>query len=430
MRLALPALGALAADPLVTLVDTAYVGRLGAEPLASLGVAAAVFGLAFAIANFLPYGATPLIAAAAGSGDRASAGRLGRGALALAIGAGVFATAALALTAPAVARLLGASPEVIDGTVVYVRIRSASLPAVLLVLASHGIYRGHQDTRTPLIVSIGVSALNLILDPILIFGFDLGLAGAAWATAAAQWAGALTFVALMGQRHRRQLELSSGRGLSLRPLFSAGAALVVRTGSLIVTFSVATAVAARIGTVAVAAHHVAFQLFVFLALVVDALAIAAQARVGVYLGGGDPQAARAISDRLLGMGLIFGLGLGVALGIGAPWVPGLFSNDAAVVAAAGTIYAFVVLSQPLNAVLFVWDGIAIGARAFAYTAWSMIAAGAVGTGVLLLVLPLDLGLVGVWAGLVVFMLARSTALAWWYVTGPLGRGRGHASRAA
>ena len=423
-RLALPALGTLAADPLVTLVDTAYVGRLGAKSLASLGIAAAIFGIAFAIANCLPYGVTPLTAAAAGSGDEVRAGRVARGAIFIAVVAGLIVMVILLLTAAPTARLLGASADLIDGTVTYIRIRSTALPAVLLVLAAHGIYRGHQDTRTPLVVSVGVSVLNLILDPIMIFGANLGLAGAAWATVVAQWAGALTFVVLMARRDRQHLKLTIGRGFSLRPLFSAGAALFVRVSSLIVTFSVATAVAARLGTAAVAGHHVAYQLWLFLSLVVDALAIAAQARIGAYLGAGEGERAKEISDRLLGMGLIFGTGLGIALGIAAPWVPRWFSSDPEVVAAAGAVYVFVAVSQPLNAVLFVWDGIAIGAQAFAYLAWSSLVAGVLGVSVLLLVLPLGLGLTGVWWALLIFMLVRSSALAWWYVAGPLGRGGG------
>jgi MATE family multidrug resistance protein len=429
LRLAVPALGALAADPLVSLVDTAFVGRLGAVPLASLGVAAAVFGIAFAVANFLPYGATPLIAAAAGTGDAAAAGRLGRGVLQLGLGAGLLALLLVQLGAEPVARLMGASPEVLGGTVGYLRIRALALPAVLVVLAAHGVYRGHQDTRTPLAVSLGVSVANLVLDPIFIFGLDLDLAGAAWATLIAQWLGAVAFVVLMAGPHRRRLGLDAGRGGALRPLLRAGAALVIRTGSLVATFSVATAIAARIGTVAVAAHQVAFQLWIFLALVLDALAIAGQARVGSYLGVGDAITARALSNRLLGMGVIFGGALSAVLVVGASWIPGWFSSDAEVVAAVGSIYAFVALSQPLNAVLFVWDGIAIGGRAFGFLAVSMVIAGTLSSAALLLVLPLGLGLTGVWWGLLLFIVGRTAALAFWYSTGPLGRRRARVSPA-
>ena len=430
LRLALPALAALAADPVVSLVDTAFVGRLGAAPLASLAVAVAVFGIAFAVANFLPYGATPLIAAATGSGDHAAAGRLGRGVLVVGVVAGAMGMLALELAAVPVSRAMGASAELIDGTVTYLRIRATSLPALLTVLAAHGVFRGHQDTRTPAVVSVGISLLNLVLDPILMFGFDLGIAGAAWATAAAQWTGAVVFVVLMAGPLRVRLGLDAGRGLELRPVFVAGAALVTRTLALVGSLTVATAVAARVGTVAVAAHQVAFQIWLFLALVVDALAVAAQARVGAYLGGADVSSARGLGDRLLGMGATVGLGLAVVLSLGAPFVPGWFSDDAAVVAAVGGIYPFVALTQPLNAVVFVWDGIAIGAGAFGYLARSMLLAGVACGGALALVLPLRLGLRGVWLAILVLMVARGATLAWWYLHGPLARDRGHVSPAA
>ncbi len=430
VEIALPALGALAADPIVSLVDTAFVGRLGVEPLASLGVAVAVFGIAFALANFLPYGATPLIAAAAGAGERDRAGRLGRGAFVLGIGFGLAAAAVLEVGASPLARLMGAAPDIVGGTTSYVRIRALSLPAVLVVLAAHGIFRGHQDTRTPFAVSIGISLVNLVLDPILIFGFDLGLAGAAWATAAAQWGGAAAFILLIAGRDRTRLALDAGVGVSFRPLYDAGVALIVRTAALVGSFSAATAVAARVGTVAVAAHQVAFQVWFFLALVVDALAIAGQARVGVHIGSGDLERARSVADRLLGMGLLLGAGIAVMLAATAGMLPGWFTGDREVIASIGTIYPFVVLTQPLNAIVFVWDGVGIGAGAFRYLAASMVVAATVCVAGLAFVLPLDLGLVGVWWSVVGLMVVRWLALAWWYATGPLGRRRGPGSPAA
>ncbi|MFQ5554636.1 MAG: MATE family efflux transporter [Acidimicrobiia bacterium] len=429
-RIALPALGALAADPLVSLIDTAFVGRLGVDALASLGVAVAVFGIAFALASFLPYGATPLIAAATGSGETARQGRLGRGTLVLAVGSGLVAFAALELAVHPVGRLMGASGVVLGGSVTYLRIRAASLPAVFIILGSHGIFRGHQDTRTPLVVSIAVSLMNLVLDPILIFGFGLDLAGAAWATVAAQWAGALVFVYLLLGPFKKRLGIDAGHGLELRRLFRAGSALILRTVSLLAALSVATAIAARIGTVAVAAHQVTFQIWLFLALVVDALAVAAQARVGAYVGSGDVEAARRVGDRLVFLGIMTGVGLALVLGAGAGVIPGWFSDDARVVAAVGSVYPFVVLSQPLNAVVFVWDGVGIGAAGFRYLASSMVAAGLVSVAALGSVLPLDLGLSGVWWALVALMVVRAVALAWWYRAGPLGLHRGRASRAA
>lgn len=430
LTLALPALGALAADPLVSLVDTAFIGRLGTEPLASLGVAVAVFGIAFALANFLPYGATPLIADASARGDTESAGRLGRGTLAVAVGTGLVAMVVLEVAAPGVARVMGASSELLDGTVGYLRIRALALPAVLVILGANGIFRGHQDTRSPLLVSLGITMVNLVLDPILIFTFDMGLQGAAWASVVAQWMGGLAFLGLLIGSRSPRLAMRAGSGLAYRELFSAGSALIVRTGALIGSFSLATAVAARIGTVAVAAHQIAFQIWLFLALVIDALAIAAQARVGAYLGSGAEGEAREVSNRLLAMGVMLGTGLLVVLGAGASVVPGWFSADAAVIAAVGTVYPFVVLTQPLNAIVFVWDGIGIGAASFRFLAVGMVGAAVISAVGLALVIPLDLGLVGVWSAVLILMLARALTLAWWYERGPLARRRGPASQAA
>lgn len=430
LALAIPALGALAADPLVSLVDTAFVGRLGTVPLASLGVAVAVFGIAFALANFLPYGATPLVAAAVGAGDDREAGRLGRGAFVVALMTGALALVVLEVAAEPLARLLGAAPTVLGGTLTYLRIRALSLPAVFLVLVGHGVFRGHQDTRTPLLASLLISGINLILDPILIYGFDLDLAGAAWATVIAQWSGAVVFIALAFGPHRTRLKLDAGRDVRLRSLFNAGGSLIIRTAVLVGVFSAATAVAARIGTRSLAAHHVAFQVWLFLALVVDSLAIAAHARVGAYIGAGDVRTAREVSNRLLGMGLLLGIGLTVVLGAGAGVLPGWFTDDAAVVTAVGSIYPFVVLTQPLNALVFVWDGVGIGAGAFPYLARSTVVAGAISIGALAAVATFDLGLTAVWWSLSLFMVSRWAALGWWYEIGPLARRRGPASRAA
>jgi MATE family multidrug resistance protein len=189
--------------------------------------------------------------------------------------------------------------------------------------------------------------------------------------------------------------------------------------------TLATAVAARLSTTAVAAHQVMIQLWIFLALVVDALAIAAQAMVGRVIVE-DRVVARAISDRLLALGLLSGIALGIAMAALAGRLPSLFTDDAAVIAATSAVYWFVVIMQPINGVVFVWDGIAIGATAFNYLAWSMLGTALVAGAALLLVIPMGWGLSAVWWGLVVLMAARAATLWWWYVRGPLGAGRDRA----
>lgn len=417
-RLAVPAVGALAIDPLVSLVDTAYIGRLGAEALASLAVATAVFTLAFAMFNFLAYGTTPLVAAAVGRDDLPGAGRLTMTGLMLGGIIGVGVAIVLAALATPILEAMGASGETIDGAQQYLRIRTLALPAVMIITVGHGAFRGYQDTRTPLYVTLGLNAVNLVLDPIFIFGLDAGLSGAAAATVVAQWCGAVAFLGLFWWR-RSRLGMVHGRAgrREFRMLMGAGRPLVIRTAALLGALTLATAVAARLGTVTVAAYQVLAQLWLFLALVVDALAIAAQAMIGKSAGAGSADA-KPIADRLLVLGLIIGCGLAVFMAVAAPWLTQLFTNDPVVVAAIRSAYVFVVVMQPLNALVFVWDGIVIGAADFRYLATTMVAAALMSTAVLLAVVPLGWGLAGVWWGLVTLMATRALTLLRWYLRDP------------
>lgn len=423
-RLAVPALGTLAADPLVSLIDTAFVGRLGTVPLGALGVSVAVFSIAFFLFNFLAFGTTPLIAGAVAQGNVEHAGRITTAALGLGLGIGLGLTTVLALGADPLLRLMGAEAELLTEATVYLRIRVLGMPAVLLATVAHGVFRGYQDTKTPMWVAGGIAILNLILDPILIFGLGWGLAGAAWATMIAQWIGALAFIALfISRRGDFSLRMRWPGADALRPLVGAGRALVVRSAALLGALSLATAVATRQGDEVIAAHQVVVQLWIFLALVVDALAIAGQALIGLHLEG-HPVKATVYSRRLLGWGVVAGIVLMAIMGLGWSVLPGLFSSDPEVVAQVGAVYGFVVLMQPLNAVVFVWDGIAIGASRFGFLAGSTVAAAVAMAAVLAVVQMRSWGLPGVWWAMVTMMLVRFLTLSWWYRNGPLGSGRG------
>lgn len=419
-RLAIPALGTLAADPIVSLVDTAFVGQLGKTPLAALGVSVAVFSVAFFLFNFLAYGTTPLIAGALARGDDAHAGRLTVGALTLGVGIGVVTAITLGLLAEPVLRLMGAESDLLGDSATYLRIRVLGLPAVLMATVAHGVFRGHQDTKTPLLVVGSISVFNLTLDPLFIFGFDWGLAGAAWATTLAQWLGAGTFAVLFRIGRRRFSLRAEWPGMAaLRPLFGAGRALVIRSGALLGAFTLATAVATRQGEEVVAAHQVAVQLWIFLALVIDALAIAGQALVGLHFAS-DRNLARAYARRLLFWGVAGGFLLAGVMASGWSFLPELFSNDAVVVSEVTSVYVFIVAMQPLNAIVFVWDGIAIGASRFGFLAASTVVAAMATAAVLAVVQLQSLGLAGVWWALVAMMAVRFLSLAWWHVAGPLG----------
>ncbi len=417
-RLAIPALGALAADPLVSLVDTAFVGRLGPEPLGALGVDTAAFSFAFVLFNFLAYGTTPLVASALGRGDREAAGRVVVQALTLAAVFGLAALVVLEALAVPILRLLQAGDAILEPAVRYLRIRALAAPALLVVTVGHGAFRGYLDTRTPLKVTLGLNAVNLVLDPLLIFGAGLGLDGAAIATAVAQWVGAGWFLALLLRRRQRLgIHFQLPRIPELAPLLRVGWELVVRTLALLVAFTLATAMAARIGTETVAAHQVVGQLWLFLALAVDALAIAAQATVARYLGAGHVTAARAAADRLLAWGIAAGVALGVLLLLLRGILPGLFTADPAVRALVAGVVPLLAAMQPLGAAVFVWDGIFMGAARFRFLAGSSLAA-ALASGAFLLAVPeAGWGLAGVWWGIVLLLVGRGLPQALAYRTG-------------
>lgn len=411
--LAIPALGSLVADPLLGLVDTAFVGRLGSESLAGLGIAAALFSVAFFVFNFLEYGTTSEVARSVGAGDRAAAGRATITAGVLAVLAGIAVAALLLLLAGPMVGALGASGLVKAEAVTYVMIRALAAPAVLMVRAAHGVYRGHQDTRTPLAVALGISGLNLVLDPLFIFGVGMGVAGAAWATVIAQWLGAIVFVGLL-RKGKTAYGLDGAKPVvaEVRAFLRIGRALAIRTGSLLAVFTVATAVAARVSEDAVAAHQILSQLFIFLALTVDALAIAAQALVGKYRGSRDGAAALEVSDRLLVLGAVVGLILAGGLWLLAPVIGSWFTADSGVLVEFDQAFWLVVMIQPLGALVFVWDGVFIGLGDFTFLAGAMAASGLISGAVLILVIPLGWGLSGVWWGIVVLLAARLVTLAW------------------
>ena len=415
LRLAVPALGTLAIDPLVSLTDTAFVARLGEVPLAALGVDTAVFSFSFFLFNFLAYGTTPLLAGAVGRGDSAGAGRIAWQAVALAIVAGMAVMVLLQVFAEPILGLMGAEGEMIEPALVYLRIRALAAPAVVLVIAANGVFRGLQDTRTPLIVTVAISLLNLVLDPLLIFAAGWGVAGAATATAVAQWLGALWFLALLGRSRRRgDIPWSFPRFDQARPLLRAGRDIGLRTFALVGFFTLATAQAARVGTAAVAAHQVASQLWLLLALAVDALAIAAQAMIGLASGRGDRLEVRRSSIRLLWWGAGAGVVLGALVAITADPLISLFGAGPAVSAELATILPVIALMEPLSALVFVGDGIFLGASRFAFLAVTTVAAAVIASAVVLGAVAIGWGLIGVWVGIVALVVARAVGLATGY----------------
>jgi putative MATE family efflux protein len=420
-RLAIPALGALAAEPLYLLVDTAIVGHLGTRELAALAIAATVLTTLVSLCLFLTYGTTAQVARLHGAGDRARAGELAAQSfwLASAIGA-VLALACAAFAGPLVA-LFGGAGETAQLAERYLRISALGLPMALIALAGQGYLRGIADLRTPLVIVVVSQAANAALEVWFVYGLDLGLDGSALGTVIAQAGMGAAFAWLL--LRTRASSRRPQRGL-LAPLVRISGELFVRSAALLVAFAAASAVIARIGETSLAAHQVAMGLFVFAALVLDAIAIAAQVLVGRALGAGDASAARAVGLRSLGWSLAAGGLLGALLLATAGVLPQAFTDDPAVVERAGAIWTMLALMQPAAAVVFGLDGILIGAGDTRYLAGSMLLAGlGVYVPIALLALALDWGVTGVWAGLLALVGVRLVTLGWrfaggrWAVTG-------------
>jgi putative MATE family efflux protein len=411
LAFALPALGSLAADPLVSAVDTAFVGRLGTEALAALGVNAGVFSLAFLVFNFLAYGTTPLVADALARDARAEAGRIISAGLGIAVALGLVGTAVLLALEVPILRAMGAEGSLLEATGTYLRVRAWAAPAVLLVTVGNGAFRGFGDTRTPLRITLWLNLVNMGLDALFLFGLGWGLWGAALATTVAQWLGALLFVRRLA---RGPVPIGITAVAEIRMLLGVGSVLSIRTAALIFTMTVTTSLATRLGEVSIAAHQVAMQLWLMFALLVDAFALAGQSLIAEHLGAGEVQRARRVADRLLVWGLRVGVALALVLWLGWSWWPVLFGLSAEVTLALYAVLPIVALMQPLNAIVFVFDGVFIGVRAFATLAWQMVGATSLTLIGLTWVWVSGAGLPGVWACMVLLIAARALGLGSWY----------------
>jgi putative MATE family efflux protein len=424
LRLAVPAFGALAAEPLYILVDTAIVGHLGTNPLAGLAVAGTVLTATFAIFNFLAYSTTGAVARQLGAGNRRAAAEVGVEGLWLATGLGVLLTVLGLTLTPVIVDAMGASDRVHPFAETYLLISILGAPALLVTLAGAGYMRGLQDTRTTLAIAVASNAANLLIEVVLVYGLHLGIAGSAWGTVLAQYGAAFAYIAITARTV--QLERASWRpqAAGIRAAASVGGRLVIRTGSLLAAFLAATAIASRIGDDDVAAHQIAFQMFLFLGLSLDALAIAGQAMIGRFLGADDASEARVASRRMIEWGVAVGVVFGVLLLVLRPLVVPLFTPDADVQHLALEVLVIVAVMQPLNAVVFVLDGILIGAGDVKYLAVAMLVATlGVFAPAAAAVLVLDGGLLWLWGTLVLWMGARFVGMAarfvgsGWQVTG-------------
>lgn len=424
--LALPALGVLAAEPLYLLFDTAVVGRLGAVSLAGLAIGSLVLNLVGSGATFLSYGTTARSARRFGAGDRAAAVAEGVQATWLALALGVLVIVVVeAAAVPVVSAIAGGRGRAISAAALpWLRIAIMGVPAILVSLAGNGWMRGVQDTVRPLRYVVAGFSLSAVLCPLLVYGWlglpRWGLPGSAVANLAGQWLAAVLFGgALLAER----VPLRPDRNI-LRAQVVMGRDLFVRTMAFQACFVSAAAVAARFGAAALAAHQVVLQLWSFLALVLDSLAIAAQSLVGAALGAGHVAHAKWVAWRVTVFSLLAAAVLAAALGAGASVLPDLFTDDHSVLAAITVPWWFMVAQLPIAGIVFALDGVLLGAGDAAFMRTATVASALMGFLPLIwLSLAFDWGLTGIWSGLSTFMVLRLIFVGWrtvsgrWVVTG-------------
>jgi putative MATE family efflux protein len=361
LRLAVPSLGALVAEPLFVLTDTAMVGHLGVEPLAGLGLASTVLQTTIGLLIFLAYATTPIVARRLGSGDARGALSAGVDGLWLALGIGIALFAVMLPMSGLIVRWFGATAPVEAAALEYLTIAWWGIPAMLLVLATTGLLRGLQDARTPLIVAVAGFAANIALNAVLIYGLELGIAGSAIGTVVAQWGMAAVLVTVC-VRHARaaQASLRPGR-VGILAAGRAGSWLLLRTLSLRVALVVTVVVATGFGTTELAATHVWFAIYSLLALALDALAIAGQALIGHGLGASQVDRVHAITRRLLVWGAVVGAALAGVVIATSPLIALVMTSDEAVRAVLPLTLVVLAIGLPLAGVVFVLDGVLIGA---------------------------------------------------------------------
>lgn len=423
LSLALPAFGALVAEPLFLMVDSAIVGHLGTPQLAGLAIAGTLLSTAVSVFVFLAYATTAAVARRVGAGDLPAALRQGIDGIWLALLLGLAVVAVTLPTAPGLVQLFGASDTAAPHATTYLRISILGIPAMLIVLAATGILRGLQDTRTPLYVAIGGFAANSALNAGLVYGAGLGIAGSAWGTVIAQCGMAAAYLVVVVRGARRHGASLRPDAAGIRASAQAGAPLLVRTLSLRAVLMIATAVAARMGDTEVAAHQIILSLWSLMAFALDAIAIAGQAIIGRYLGADDAEGARQVCRRMVQWGVVSGAVLGLLLVLARPLFVPLFTGDPAVQSTLLPALLVVALSQPISGVVFVLDGVLMGAGDGPYLAWAMLLTLAVFAPVALLVPVAGGGLTALWWAMTLMMTVRMGTL-WfrmrsgrWIVTG-------------
>lgn len=407
LGLAAPAFGALIAEPVYVLTDTAIVGHIGTDELAGLAVAAAILATGFAAMIFLAYGTTGMVARARGAGDTLATTRLGIQGIWLAAISGTLIAVLAFVFSNALIGLFEITPSVTQFALTYLRISLLGFPALLIGLAAMGFLRGVQDTKTPLVVAALGAIANAAIELVFVFVFDWGVAGSAWSTVLVQWAVAIYLVRLIVRTARHDsVSLAPQRELLLR-YAHIGGLLFVRTAAMRAAFLTSTLLAAKLSTVDLAAHQIGLEVYSAAAYALDAIGIAGQALIGEALGARDAGLARRLAKRMTIWGFWAGALAMLVLAITHNLIPLVFSADPDVRSVVAQLLLIFAVSQPIAGVVFVLDGILIGAGDLRYLA---IAAVLTASGFILVALLLPSTLLWLWVALGAYMAFRAISL--------------------
>lgn len=360
IRLSIPVLLSLTAEPITALVDTAFISSLGVVPLAALGVGTTALSSLFWMFGFLGVGAQTEIAQLFGGGKKDQAGGILSLTLLLSLLAGLLILLAFSPAAAWLTRVMGASGEVQANAIRYMRIRLFGAPAVLLTLTISGALRGIQDMRTPLWIALGVNGLNILLDWLLVFGVGpvpaLGVGGSALASTISQWLGTFFGLGLVIQKIKPSRKFQLRETLKILQI---GGDMFIRTGMLNLFLIYTTRVANQISPNSGAAHQVLRQMWVFTALALDAFAATVQSLVGFFIGRGSLPNAKFVVRIALAWSLGTGLALSALMAAGQGFVI-RYLVPASAIAVFIPAWLVSTLSQPLNSIAFLTDGVHLG----------------------------------------------------------------------